>query len=87
MLSVTEPANAYIDFVLAPIQHGKTHVWDVMTNGGDRLGQIRWFGRWRQYAFFPCEGTLYSRVCLTDVADFIGQQAPTRRTKEGNDDG
>ena len=50
---------------------GKTSIWHVETRYGDTLGSIRWFGRWRQYTFWPSPETLYSAGCLTDLADFI----------------
>lgn len=37
------------------------------------LGDVRWFGRWRKYAFFPNSGNnlVFEETCLTDIADFI----------------
>ena len=50
---------------------GKTQVWRVETRHGDLLGVVRWFGRWRQYTFWPSSETLYSAGCLRDVGEFL----------------
>jgi len=63
----------------------KTRRWDVLTKGdekdvraGIRLGSIRWWGRWRRYAFFPEAGTLYESTCLRDIAAFLDQVMKAR---------
>jgi hypothetical protein len=49
---------------------GKTGIYAVIAKDGDlQLGQIRWFGRWRKYAFFPEPGTVFEATCLHDIAD------------------
>ena len=49
----------------------KTEVWQVISIKGIFLGDIKWFGRWRAYAFFPDEKTVYNSECLKDVAAMI----------------
>lgn len=61
---------------------GKTRIWQVVTTydgGGVVLGQIRWHGAWRKYAFFPATGTLYEPTCLRDIAEFIDRQMSQRK--------
>jgi hypothetical protein len=59
---------------------GKTKVWDVVSREhGDTLGYIKWFGRWRQYCFFPKFQTVWNKGCLTDLEQFIGVQMEARR--------
>lgn len=48
---------------------GKTDVWSI-EGETDRLGVVKWFGRWRGYAFFPKTGTVFEQKCLRAVADF-----------------
>lgn len=43
------------------------------------IGEIRWYGPWRQYCFVPFIDTIYSAGCLRDIADFIGQLMADRR--------
>ena len=51
---------------------GKTWVYEVDSKRGMMgLGEVKWFGRWRQYAFFPYSETTFSRGCLNDISTFI----------------
>lgn len=55
---------------------GKTLQWQVwgrkrFPQEGQLLGIIKWFGRWRQYTFFPQPVTVFNRECLRDIANFI----------------
>jgi len=50
----------------------KTKVIEVISKiHGDRLGIIKWFGRWRQYAFFPWKETIFNVECLNDIQSYI----------------
>lgn len=50
----------------------KTEVWAVIsTRHGDELGVIKWYGPWRQYAFFPRMGTVWNPDCLDQVTEQI----------------
>ena len=63
---------------------GKTKVYGVASvRHGDRLGLIRWFGRWRQYTLEPAAGTIWNKDCLKEVADFLDQlMAERKKAKE-----
>ena len=71
--------SKWICFVL--IKEGeKTNVWYVVTSEGHKtLGEIKWFSRWRKYAFFPMAETVYENDCLKDIAEFIEIQMRARR--------
>lgn len=62
---------------------GKTKIWNVLSDDGVALGVIRWFGRWRQYAFYPASNTVYERQCLRDLADFCEQQTRKHASRRG----
>ncbi len=47
--------------------------WCVSNRGNDYLGTVKWFGRWRQYCFFPAEEAVFSVGCMNDIIDFIKQ--------------
>lgn len=49
----------------------KTGQWQIHSKGGDILGLVSWYGRWRQYTFNPEEGTTYSAGCLRDLVAFL----------------
>jgi len=58
----------------------KTSVWRVLANDDDTLlGEIRWFGRWRGYAFFPEATTLFEQKCLREIADFVESKSKDHR--------
>lgn len=53
----------------------KTREWVVRKNShyalAERLGMIKWFGRWRQYVFIPDQNTVWSSGCLTQISEFL----------------
>ena len=59
----------YAETLLPPGR--KTMIWNVLTNDGFVLGQVKWFTRWRRYCFFPAAETVYEQVCLREIAQFI----------------
>ena len=81
-------AESFIEFrAIGLSDSGKTTIWEVVPNGSGQkwvanLGLIKWFGRWRCYAFFPRTETVFERKCLRDIADFC-----EARTMEHRKDG
>jgi hypothetical protein len=57
----------------------KTNIYDVLTKDNVKLGEIRWFGRWRKYCFFPWTDTLYEETCLRDISQFIEEETKSQR--------
>ena len=58
----------------------KTHTISVESEFKEEtLGTIKWHGAWRQYAFFPEEGTVWSPECLEAVASYIEALMGERR--------
>lgn len=35
------------------------------------LGQIKWYGAWRKYCFFPNKETIWDNKCLEQIIDFL----------------
>ena len=63
--------SKYLDFKVIEYKP-KTKVVSVTSKlHGDTLGIIKWYGAWRQYAFFPEEGTLFNKSCLDDIINYI----------------
>jgi hypothetical protein len=63
--------SKYLEFN-ALEQKPKTEVVEVASKLLNcRLGIIMWYGNWRQYAFFPEEGTIFNVECLNDISSFI----------------
>ena len=49
----------------------KTKRWTVVANDGEMdLGEVKWYGAWRCFAYFPLDDTLYEKTCLRDIANF-----------------
>lgn len=64
-------ANKYI--YMKEIAIGtKTRRFEVIGHKtGNVLGDIKWFGRWRQYTFFPHPDTTYNHECLDFIRTFL----------------
>lgn len=83
--------SKYLDFVKAKKQNPRTRIYNIYTKGNSRgiffLGQIRWYAQWRQYGFYPEEGTVFEKTCLSDIANFcidLNQKQKSKRNY-GND--
>jgi hypothetical protein len=64
-------ARQWLSFDIVVIG-ARTNVWQVSTFDLHLcLGEIKWFARWRGYAFFPAPETAFERGCLREIADFI----------------
>jgi hypothetical protein len=62
----------YLNFVMVGRSgNGKTIIIDVTSISGYRLGIIKWFGRWRQYCFFPEPQTVFSEGCLQEISEYL----------------
>jgi hypothetical protein len=58
----------------------KTSVWRVIANEGDTLlGEVKWFGRWRGYAFHPESWTVFEQKCLREIAEFVESKSKAHR--------
>lgn len=61
----------YIEFVEL-IATGKTRKYCCKNrSSGGILGEVKWYGAWRQYCYFPTAQAVYSTGCLKDICDFI----------------
>lgn len=60
----------------------KTRKWWVVNKHDDTpLGNIGWFSRWRCYAFYPLEKTVFEQVCLRDIATFCKNATDLHKEK------
>jgi len=53
---------------------GKTKIFLVYNDGGEELGEIKWFSHWRQYCFYQLDGVVMSAECLDKIASFLHKQ-------------
>jgi hypothetical protein len=57
------------------IPGGKTKLWEVRSKDQSAvLGEVKWYGPWRQYTYFANPHTIYERQCLRDIADFCERE-------------
>ena len=59
---------------------GKTEIWNVLSkNSGFILGQIKWYGPWRQYSFSPSPHSVFNNACMSDIQEFIDELMEKRK--------
>ena len=74
--------NKYIWFELLT-DTGKTQTWAVVNKAsGFHLGNIQWYGAWRQYTFMPVESSEYNNVCLDVICSFLTRLNKEKRITE-----
>lgn len=62
------PESRYLSFELDDHYDGKTELVEVVSKKHLRsLGEIKWYGPWRQYAFFPYNETVWNPGCMDDI--------------------
>ena len=79
---LTSIESKYLSFEDNPLlaEGKKTKIILVISKRHDDvLGEIRWYGSWRQYAFFPSVGTVWNPECLRDVNECINLLMAERR--------
>ena len=70
----------YLAFVREEPQGRKTPIVRVQSrSSGCLLGEIRWYGAWRQFCFYPAFGVLFNVGCMNDITAKIGELMTERR--------
>ena len=49
----------------------KTRRWVIRDRHDGVLGWVKWFGRWRQYCFYPTTDTVFNNGCLRNIIEFL----------------
>lgn len=63
--------KSFIEFVETK-DTGKTKAYNVVSKvSQDVLGEVRWYGPWRRYCFFPGDSMLFDYACLTEINTFL----------------
>jgi hypothetical protein len=64
--------NKFLDFQQITNPKLKTQTFAVVSKIGEHfLGYVKWFPRWRRYAFFPGDDSVFDAACLQEVTAFI----------------
>lgn len=76
--------SKWIEFVdWGKSDSGKTKMWGVFTKDTSiELGEVKWFTKWRKYAFFPNTETIFEEECLRDISFFVEQKTRKHRLKK-----
>lgn len=58
----------------------KTYIYGVYAiKNKEGLGLVKWYAPWRQYCFFPCKGTVWSKGCMQEITFFIDKIMEERK--------
>lgn len=68
-----------------PGSTAKTRTWAVQSKTtGAVLGYVQWFGRWRQYCFYPVVASVFNAGCLCDIKAFCEKAMADWRKERGH---
>ena len=85
-IDATYTQGTYISFCNLGQLPGKvTNGYGVWTLGPNSavLGWIKWFPRWRKYAFTSdSPDNVYEEICLREIADFCEQETKAHKAKK-----
>ncbi len=66
--------EGYLIFVKEFYPKRTTPIVYVKSNSNKRmLGEIKWYSPWRQFAFFPYQGTIWNPDCLLEINNKISE--------------
>lgn len=62
--------SKYVEFdYVGDTDTGKTEIWNVLSiKHGHILGQIKWYGGWRQYCFHSAPHCIFNNECLSFIS-------------------
>lgn len=64
------------------VSYPKTQTFLVRNKESDFvLGEVKWYGPFRQYSFFPAQNTVFEKTCMSDITRFIIQLMNERALK------
>lgn len=64
----------------------RTSIWECRTLQDGVLGEVKWYGPWRQYCFFPDGYTVFSAGCMDDINDFMRNLRAAERKEANNEE-
>jgi len=69
----------YLVFEELPTKTKTKYITVTNKRSQDIIGEIKWYGSWRQYCFFPEFDTVWNNGCLTDVLEVINTLMEDRK--------
>lgn len=75
--------NPYIYFEDETPYGRKTKILLVRTRSADVvLGEIKWYGPWRQYCFFPSRETIFNKGCMETIIAQVDELMAERKVSK-----
>lgn len=74
--------NAYFRIIKEELANRKTPIYHIETHEGIPLGEIKWYGAWRKFCFFPNKDTIWDNKCLSHVINFLDETNKDWRKKK-----
>lgn len=65
--------NEYFKIIREDLANRKTPIYHIETLDGVSLGEIKWYGAWRKFCFFPNVDTIWDNKCLTFIIKFLDE--------------
>jgi hypothetical protein len=75
--------SKYLEYTQYWSSTKKTYIVNVYSRQHrSLLGIIRWYGAWRQYAFFPTDKTIWNTDCLEEIQEKINELMNERKASD-----
>jgi hypothetical protein len=71
----------YLRFIDKEVKLKTKIIGIVNIHHDEEIGEIKWFGKWRQYCFYPSDNTIWNRNYLEDVYGVIVGLMEERKKK------
>ena len=68
------------------IPNRKTPIYNIINNNNLKIGQIKWYGPWRKFCFYPYPDTIWDSNCLQQLLDCMNTLNKEYKLKEKNGD-
>jgi len=73
----------HLQFIEVEVGEKKTKQFEVQSlYDSSQLGNIHWYGGWRQYVFEPSFETRWSWDCLKELSEFIKMIMDARKSNQ-----
>ena len=77
--------NDYFSILEEKLEGRKTPILHICSKlSGNEIGEIKWYGAWRKFCFFPNKDTIWDDKCLTSLNEFLIQYNKDWRNRNGN---
>lgn len=61
----------YFFIVKQVVKDRKTPLYHIFEHNTNYIGEIKWYGPWRKFCFYPDKDTIWDNKCLTEVVNFL----------------